>query len=297
MAPNPRDESYLLVFTRGSARKAPFAEGPADLLVTLERDGGLSLGGGAEGGDLVARFVWRDGRPFIHPIAALTINDEAVTEARALSSEDVIAVGSSALVVHCPAAPRGRELLSPPALTARLAEEVERAVRYRRSLSLLVLRLAPATGAALDEVAALVASAVRQVDVVGFLGAAEIGVLFPETGEDASLPAARILTALRERWPAARGGLACLPFDGADDKSLLAGARAGALVAAVGGVGRVSDAEIVDLAGAPFVAVDPKMRRLLTLARELAPRELPVRSCSRPRSMRSPPAGPGLSSR
>ena len=74
MAPNPRDESYLLVFTRGSARKAPFAEGPADLLVTLEENALIGATALGEEGFHVVLVKPRSGSPANHVV--MIVDDE-----------------------------------------------------------------------------------------------------------------------------------------------------------------------------------------------------------------------------
>ncbi len=96
--------------------------------------------------------------------------------------------------------------LSAPAFSARLAAELARARRYRRSLALLYLDLddfktvndrhGHATG---DAVLGLVGDAIRrslrQADVVGRLGGDEFAVLMPETEGSVAVAAATRLAA------------------------------------------------------------------------------------------------------
>jgi two-component system, NtrC family, response regulator AtoC len=263
------DVPYLLVFAGDSARRR---ELPAGSSLTIARgpDGEVVLAADPTG-ETLAHIGWAGEALVLTPSAGVRLNDETLLEPRMLASEDVIAVGTLTIVVHGVRWTHAPRLLGRDELRDRLAEEAARALRYRRSLSVLVLRLGPHD--ALEQAARRVTAVVRNVDVIGSAGAGELAVLFPETDSAATVPAERILAACP---PDARAGLASLPLDGADAETLLAGARAAAAAARAGQVRSVRNAEVVEVAGERIVAVDPKMRRLLDLARELAVIDLPV---------------------
>jgi diguanylate cyclase (GGDEF)-like protein len=99
---------------------------------------------------------------------------------------------------------RGRRLddiigvLSPRAFRARLAEEVERARRHHRALSLAVVSVdgGRAQSARLDArpephviAAQRLVQGARAYDVVGRVGPEEFGLLLPETGSEAAIGA------------------------------------------------------------------------------------------------------------
>ena len=91
-------------------------------------------------------------------------------------------------------------LLSPRAFRGRLSEEVERARRYQRALSMAIIALDDFAALelrhgfrAVDELLAAVARRIagttRAHDLIGRIGHAEFGLLLPETAGQAALPA------------------------------------------------------------------------------------------------------------
>lgn len=80
---------------------------------------------------------------------------------------------------------RGLGILSAPFFLARLAEETDRALRFDRPLSLLIL--AERVGETdLPRTAALIRSALRLTDVIGTVDRGALVILQPETGIDAA---------------------------------------------------------------------------------------------------------------
>ena len=91
-------------------------------------------------------------------------------------------------------------LLSPRAFRGRLSEEVERARRYQRALSLAIIALDDfaalelrhgfrAVDELLGAVARRIAGTTRAHDLIGRVGHAEFGLLLPDTAGQAALPA------------------------------------------------------------------------------------------------------------
>jgi DNA-binding NtrC family response regulator len=264
------ERSYLLVFAAGSARLVPLpAEGGAWLRRSPE--GGVEAARDPDGA--LARLT-ADG--VLEPLGGpVTLNDRPLEAPGRLTSGDVLALDGVHAVFHRdPALRPPRRVLAAGDLAERLRQEAERARRYRRPLGVLVVAL----GAPVDarDVAEAALQAVRLSDIVGFATPVELVVALPESGDSATVPARRILDALRPLAPAARGGLALLPGDGDDADALLTGARRAAESAAAGAVARVH-ADHLRLAGdVEIVAVDPKMRGLLAFVRDLARSDLPL---------------------
>ena len=166
------------------------------------------------------------------------VNGERLAERewRTLASGDVITFGSETLVcvVHLSNPP----IVSRPALPEdgwrqRLSEEIERAVRYRRSLAVLSL-----TGVSPEAVTGL-GETVRLIDVVG-AGESDgkVLLLMPEVERDEACATARtLIDALRANHPV-RGGLAMCPSDACDADTILLAARNAALASGGGHTGR-----------------------------------------------------------
>jgi hypothetical protein len=111
------------------------------------------------------------------------VNGQTITGPRLLASGDVIAIGGVLLIVHRPVRTSGvRGVLEGPALLRRLEEEIERSLRYRRELSLAIVRSDTAFDRA--RVGAALAGRLRLIDAAAFLGEREAAVLLPEVDVD-----------------------------------------------------------------------------------------------------------------
>jgi DNA-binding NtrC family response regulator len=159
----------------------------------------------------------------------------------------------------------------------RLDEETQRALRYERTLAVVVLGLGAVPSADHARVAAALGGSLRGCDVAGWDGGAEALVLLPETAEAARVPAARILDALAPLLPTRRAGFARFPEDGTDAATLLAGAREAVSAARDGEVAGVPEAALrVRVADREALVVDPAMKRLFALVERLAAGDLAV---------------------
>ncbi len=171
-------------------------------------------------------------------------------------------------------------------LHERLSDEIVRAVRYRRPLSVLMLdlddfKLVNDTfghvygDRVLVHVAELVRSMLRGSDVATRYGGDEFAVILPETGrDDAARAAERILDAFRASPFAAEGrrafpvgasiGISTHPFDGRTATDLIAVADLGLYAAkdAGGGVALPGDEALARAADESPTRVAPPRRRL-----------------------------------
>ena len=205
------------------------------------------------------------------------VNGETLICARALATGDVVAIGEVLLVVHAP--PRRsppRELQDEHAWRRRLAEEVERAVTYARPLA--VLAIAGLAAASRVPAASALARALRAIDIAGVADDGHLLVLLPEADRAAARRTAEtVARALEEVAPDARTGVAACPWDAADADSLVLAARAGARVAAAGGVAPAGAAAVrLRLGEREVLLADPAMVRVFELLERLAAADLPV---------------------
>jgi DNA-binding NtrC family response regulator len=267
--------SYLLVFGPSGSRRIPL---PEDGEVLLAPDGSGNLEAGTGAGEPFLRVIVDPDRIRIVAAAPGTVvlaDGAPLPPDRGLSSGQEARVGEHVLIPHRRAGHRpSAAVLDLPGFEIRLRQEVERAMRYGRSLAVLVLAGGnPAAGSLRERVT----RGVRFVDVVGEIGAGEIAVLLPETGEAATIPARRLLAAIAEEVPGARAGLARFPMDVSDPEGLLIGARTAAREAEPGEVASIGPRiGTFDIRGRKVVAADTATRKVFELVRSLAASDLPV---------------------
>jgi DNA-binding NtrC family response regulator len=211
------------------------------------------------------------------------VGGRRITAARELHHGDIIQICDVTLVLHhesLPAAPRAPVDLG--VFRRRLDEEVERCVRYGRSLGLVCLPLGE--GADTARAAGAIGDELRLLDVLAWDGAAQLLLLAPELGdEELGELAARLLETVRPLAKEARAGLALYPRDGGDGDTLLSAARAAALqaqAAAPGTPGLIVRADqadpLVKIGEHTVVVADPAMQRIFALVERLAHSDLPV---------------------
>jgi len=194
------------------------------------------------------------------------VNGELVAEARTLASGDVATVGDVVLVVH----------FSTPAIVARaayaeagwrrrLAEELVRAITFRRALGVVAIQGASA---------ASLGANLRLIDVIGTSDDGQVLLLLPEVDREQAREIAEKAIALA---PGARGGLAMCPTDACDADTILLAARSAARRAAAGAVADAAEsATTIELGSRQVLVADPAMSRVFALLERLAVSELPV---------------------
>ena len=196
------------------------------------------------------------------------VNGEPVGETRVLASGDVATVGDVVCVVHfsVPALP-ARASYAEPGWRRRLAEELERAMTFRRELAVIVV-LAP------ELVSTALAPALRMIDVVGDAGDSQLLLLLPEADRElARSIAAQVLVCI----PSARLGLAVCPADACDADTILLAARAAARRTAPGTIGEPAEAATrIELGSRHIWIADPAMTRMFAHLERLASSELNV---------------------
>jgi len=197
------------------------------------------------------------------------VNNELLHGQRVLTTGDVVTIGEAILVVH---AQLRRELepvfLDEVSWRRRLAEEVERATTFGRSLA--VLAIAATSGE--------LGSVLRTIDVIGYDEAGHLLALLPEADAATAFALAAVVSrAVCAAAPEARVGVATCPSDATDADSLVMTARAALRVAPPGGIGRAADAaERRRLGDREVLVCHPAMARVFDLLKRLASSNLPV---------------------
>jgi DNA-binding NtrC family response regulator len=166
--------------------------------------------------------------------------------------------------------------LDATALRTRLAEEIERVLRYERVVSVIAVEPG-ASNPPMAELVHAAGEALRLMDLAGQMGTS-LMVVMPELGEEEAEAAAQhLLETLRAKAPEVRAGLACAPRDGLNADALLAAARAAALAAPAGSL-QISGPSLyrIPLGERSVLVADPAMVGLFELLRRLAPSSLPV---------------------
>ena len=195
-----------------------------------------------------------------------------------LAPGEVITVCSSNLVFHSGPSTSSatRAILPPEALLGRAEEELERALRFERPLTLVAIDLAASMGG-LERGARAFAAAMRKIDVLGWSAGGQLLVLMPETARDHASEVISRLVSGKEGQGKARAGLAAYPSDGADVPTLLATASMGATTAQPGHVATAGMSfRAFEVGRSKVILADPAMHRVYALVERLAGSDLPV---------------------
>jgi DNA-binding NtrC family response regulator len=200
------------------------------------------------------------------------VNNEPIDGARMLASGDVIAIGDVVLVVHfSEPATVSRQIYDEPGWLRRLAEELERAMTFGRSLA--VVAILDATPAALTALA----DDLRLIDAVGVRDDGQALLLLPEVDRvQARALVERAQVAANALVPT-RVGLALCPNDAIDSDTLLLAARGAARGANPGCIVEAAEAGTrLELGPRRVWLADPAIIRVFALLERLAASELPV---------------------
>lgn len=205
----------------------------------------------------------------------INVNGDRVEGSRPVYPGDVIAIGNVFLIVQGRAPAVTRQLLSDRAtLRQRLCEEIERAVRFNRRVSLLHVELGPSPSV-MTELATRLHPILRPFDVIATPGPGQLAVLLPDlSGEELTDLARQLLAALSTE---ARAGYSTCPADGQDADTLLFLSRQAARVEN-GAIlnGAEATPAFRSIGGHEILVADPAMRRMYELLERLGPSLLPV---------------------
>ncbi|MCY0998667.1 sigma 54-interacting transcriptional regulator [Myxococcus sp. MISCRS1] len=270
--------AYLLVLEGESSWRFPL---PAEGVVLVGRDDKADLRLKDESvSRRHARILVTDEGPRVVDLGSqngTSLNGRPIDDARPLLSGDVVAFGAVVAVVRARHRPMpARRALDSERLMGRLREEVERALRYGRPLTVLALALGEPGGRELVE--AVLTSEAGPAEAAGWLDAGHLLWLLPEVaGEPGEEGLGERVEALLSASPRARLGAATCPSDGCDAETLVAAARTAAQTAAPGGFASAAEGVTrLALAERVVLVADPAMAQLYALLRRLAASELPV---------------------
>ncbi len=279
------ERRYLLVF-----------EGDSSLPVPLPPRGEIILGRSPEAGVHVhdagasrshAKIVLDEAEMMLVDLGSRNgthLNGERIIGARPLRRGDVIAIGSTSIVVHRDgAATTSRVMLDEPQLRRRADEEIARLTRNPQILAVIALRIKGAD-AKRGRIEAALGRELRAIDVAAWGVSNELIVLVPDLDEEPEETARRLIAALTPSAQA-HAGVAQYPSDGVDFDTLLSAARTAADSTPSGSPG-TDRAGTVNVAGdtqvtrtfgdRTFVVVEPTMLRIYALLERLAKSGLPV---------------------
>ncbi|HUJ57896.1 MAG TPA: sigma 54-interacting transcriptional regulator [Kofleriaceae bacterium] len=200
------------------------------------------------------------------------VNGEPIAEARVLASGDVATVGDVVLVVHF-STPQvvARATYGADAWRRRLAEELDRAVTFKRALAVIAL-----SGATPEATAALAAE-LRLIDAIGAGDDGQLLLLLPEADRPTARAIAERALAAAHAIAPARGGFAMCPTDAVDVDTILLAARSAARRAAPGTLADAADTvTTIELGDRRVVLADPAMVRVFAQIERIAGTMLPV---------------------
>ena len=281
-APSAPDLFYLLVFEARSSRtcQVPIS---GELFIGRSLDADVYLDENAVS-RIHAKLTMTDGEASIADLNSRNgtiVNGERITGPRRLTPGDTIDICGVTLVFNSSVSPRQtRALVDLTQLSQRGEEEVERALRYQRPLSVIVVRFAadvPDRHAA----EALLSQKTRLMDVLAWGAGDHLVLLMPETAAaQAPDTAGPLVEALAQVGQAPRAGFATCPEDGCDFHTLLAAARAASIHAKPGEVETAGASfGTVTVGDRAIVVADPAMVRLFALIERLAAVDLAVLVC------------------
>ncbi len=191
------------------------------------------------------------------------VNGDKIEGVRAVGSGDEIAVGPILAVVGVTSGLRSKSAIADDATgEARLAAEVDRAMRYHRPLTVGLVRVAN------DSIVDAIARSLRPMDLIAEDAGDDYLVILPELSrEEGSAAVQRLLDFARAANGQATAATALCPDDGTTVETLIGVLRAGLRT------GRVPRAPAPK--GTPVV-FDPAMQRVYALVERIADTSMTV---------------------
>ena len=204
------------------------------------------------------------------------VNGEKLAGDRVLATGDQIVILGTTIILHASTTPVViSQALDGPRFASRIGDEIDRAIRYERTLSLACL-LWPAP-VDRGQVERVLTRQLRRIDAFAWHSDRSVHVLLAEVGRDiAQTISKRVMDALAAH-PDVRIGLVSCPQDGADADALIASAYNAAQTAKPGEIAATGTAhQTLTIGDAKVIVADPACVRLYALIERLAPVDLPV---------------------
>jgi two-component system, NtrC family, response regulator AtoC len=270
---------YLLVFERGSSWMSELPE-EGEMIVGRSPEVALRLHDSAVSRRHAAFRV--DGRRVtitdLDSHNGTRVNGQPIQGTHTLAAGDTIGICGANLVFYATGEVPNRPtpVVDGATLRQRLDDELERALRFQRSFSMICV-IFPHTVAPLD-VERVVSARLGRLDQMAWTARDTVHILSPELDhEDVKATAALLREELSAVAAKVRVGFVTCPTDGWEAERLLAGARAAAMGAEAGRVGEVASSfGTFHIGGHEVLVADPAMSRLYGLVERLAPSDLPV---------------------
>ncbi len=268
---------YLLVVEGNSSLLCPLPPS-GELLIGRAEDCGLRISDRTASRHHARLQVQLDGMVLVDLGShnGTRVLGQRIVGSRALQHGDVIQICEVTLVLHAPALPPPPRTLAPISLfRQRLTEEVERALRYGRQLTIVCLQVDD--HADVQRIGIVLAAESRLIDVVS-REELHFWLLLPELSPDERQRVAEShLRAVQRVAPSVRSGVASFPGDGGDADSLLLAARTAAAMARPGECLAAELAQRTQQIGSHEVTIaDPAMQRIYALLERLAKSTMPV---------------------
>jgi two-component system, NtrC family, response regulator AtoC len=272
----PSEQRHLLVFCNGSSWMHQL---PADGTVIIGRadDADLQIDDVAVSRHH-AKILVHGGAITIADLGSHNgtfVNNERVVDARELSSGDAVSIHNTTLVVHC-ISPTSEPsiVLELAGFRRRLDDELERALRYERSFTVLVV-LWPTPVRDAARIERVLKGHLRRIDAASWVTDTTLYVLLAEAAQH---EAVAFVTRIRGQLDAEiRIGHASCPADGADLDQLLASAGNAAAAAALGETTHpITTHQTLAIGSQRLIIADPAVIRLYALIDRLARIDLPV---------------------
>ncbi|HWO21190.1 MAG TPA: sigma 54-interacting transcriptional regulator [Kofleriaceae bacterium] len=204
------------------------------------------------------------------------VNGERITAPRRLAAGDELKLGSILAVVgRTSGLRRARPVSDADAGEARLAAEVDRAVRYRRPVTFALVRFA---GRAIDAALDAIAGILRPMDLIADYAGDDHLVILPELDRASGGAAlASIVSAAQQAGATVKTGSAVAPDDGTTADTIIAALRA----SLHGGkpAGAAAAAAAAPAAAAPLdgpIVLDPVMQRVYKLVAKIGESSMTV---------------------
>ena len=233
-----------------------------------------------------AKFERRGGDLFVEDVGSRNgtwVNGAVITEPRLLRAGDEVVVGPVTVVVSITSSVVARPRLETTEyLEARLAGEVDRGKRYRRQLSLAMMRI-DGSPAEVDDASDRIAAALRPMDVLTEYSPSLLAIVLPELDALTAGATARKLRVIAQSCDGAEApvtvavGIATFPEHGTTVGALIARARSAVEAIRTGPAGEIGvPPEDPDPLTSTIVAFDPQMRRAVELAKKVADHPITV---------------------
>lgn len=205
----------------------------------------------------------------------ILVNGERVESSRTIYPGDVVAIGDVLLIVQRGGPSAARHVITDQTvLRQRLGEEIERALRFSRRVTLLHIELDPAH-CPQAELEARLPSLLRPFDTIALLRPGHVAVIMPDLWDDEIEEQAKQLVAALA--PTARGGYSTCPSDGQDADTLLFLSRQAARSGSPSQLnGPMAVPVCKSLGGHEILIADPAMLRMYELIERLGASLLPV---------------------